>query len=174
MTYVPDLAPFPQIGPYASAFIGVGWLERGHDYTRGVVDEAVIRRLTEFRDRNWEPFGYCGFHNCDICEDSPERTALHADAWGGANLHVPRGRDVFVAPELILHYIRVHQYCPPPVFCDALMACPDMGSDAFFAAMSRTTWADIERQQAGSDAEFERMYAEEIGWYRDWWARRTQ
>jgi hypothetical protein len=35
---------------------------------------------------------------------------------------------IYVCPELITHYVNAHYYKPPEVFCDAVLACPAMGS----------------------------------------------
>jgi len=192
MTYFPDLAPCAYFGgeERATALIAVAWLERGHEYSRGPVPEVVMRRLAEFRLHAWEPFNFFGSHNCDLCEHSPERTArallIPSDEWkkgrrpsGGpdrdglscTNLFVPNGCTLFVAPEMILHYVRSHQYCPPASFCDALLACPDMGSDAYFTAMWGTTWADIERKNMAPGKDFDQIMTQEIQWYRERQAR---
>lgn len=34
-------------------------------------------------------------------------------------------------PELILHYVDAHEYCPPQPFLDAILACPPMRSTAY-------------------------------------------
>lgn len=179
MTYFPDLTPCTYFGEgeLATAFIAVAWLERGHEYARGSVAGAVFRRLADFRAHVWQPFISCGFHNCDLCEDSPRLKEWRKDGHrqgtmdhGGlscTNLYVPSGRKIYVAPEMILHYVKIHEYRPPDQFCDALMICPYVGSDAYFTAMSSTTWADIERRRAPPGQDFDQMMAQEVEWYRE-------
>ena len=192
MTYFPDLTPCTYFGEgeHGTAFVAVAWLERGHEYARGSVAAAVFRRLADFRAHAWEPFNCFGFHNCDLCEDSPRPTAgaefipfkewrkdghqqgtMDHDGLSCKNLYVPSGRKIYVAPEMILHYVRIHEYRPPGQFCDALVTCPDMGSDAYFTAMSSTTWADIERRSAPPGRDFDQMMAHEVELYREWRAK---
>ena len=42
---------------------------------------------------------------------------------------------MYVAPQLIVHYIDAHDYRPPGVFCAAVEACPPLGSAAYFAKL---------------------------------------
>lgn len=61
---------------------------------------------------------------------------------GTNNLLVPGEHEVYVAPELILHYIADHGYSPPEEFCSALLSCPEIPSMPYF-------WRLVE---AGGDA----------------------
>jgi len=54
---------------------------------------------------------------------------------GVYNLFVPGRGCVYVAPELILHYIVAHEYFPPKVFQAAVLSCPKMRSIAYFKAI---------------------------------------
>jgi hypothetical protein len=42
---------------------------------------------------------------------------------------------VFVAPDAILHYVERHNYLPPRQFLDAVITCPEMGSEPYFTAL---------------------------------------
>ncbi len=44
---------------------------------------------------------------------------------------------VYVAPELIVHYIEAHGYRPPDEFIQAVLRCPPQDSPAFHKRMSR-------------------------------------
>lgn len=48
---------------------------------------------------------------------------------------MPGTDTVFVAPELVLHYVRKHRYQPPPAFQKAVLDCPAMESPEYFAAL---------------------------------------
>ncbi len=65
------------------------------------------------------------------------RTKAWSRARGAANLWVPADDVVYVAPELVLHYVTGHKYLPPLEFIDAVMACPEQGSAAYMNRMSR-------------------------------------
>ncbi len=70
-----------------------------------------------------------GLHACDLCP-------RHKAATGAANLFVPALAAVFVAPELILHYVTQHSYRPPDEFITAVTNCPPMKSEDYMAAMA--------------------------------------
>jgi hypothetical protein len=53
------------------------------------------------------------------------------------DLYVPANQVIYVAPELIVHYIDAHQYLPPQVFIDAVLACPEMRSMDYLKALLR-------------------------------------
>jgi hypothetical protein len=52
-------------------------------------------------------------------------------------------RSVYVAPELIIHYIEEHRYLPPPAFCGAVVACPPINSAVYFQALRRNPIGDV-------------------------------
>jgi hypothetical protein len=51
--------------------------------------------------------------------------------FGASNLYVPGNGCVYVAPSMIAHYVDVHSYEPPTAFWEAVMNCPEMGSDTY-------------------------------------------
>jgi hypothetical protein len=53
-----------------------------------------------------------------------ERTGLD-------NLLVPTREFLYVAPELVVHYIEDHGYRPPDQFLEAVQTCPEQGSVEF-------------------------------------------
>src|SRR5687768_10894017 len=98
----------------------VGWLCREEPFTRGVVSPEFVERLREFA-RRWgestEALGwgvFMGVHTCEFC---------HACV-GFGNFGVPRDAKLFVAPDLIVHYVEAHQYAPPIEFIDAVVHSP--------------------------------------------------
>lgn len=126
--WIPDGAgstPFAR----GSDVAAVGWLSPIHPYERGRVAAATIERLAGLlaHPARWLPFVTCGFHTCEFC----------FEAAGSQALLVP-GRDVlFVAPDLVVHYIRRHEYAPPEAFLRAADALPTPGSPPYFAALRR-------------------------------------
>jgi hypothetical protein len=68
------------------------------------------------------------------------------------NLFVPAHDYVFVTPQLITHYVDEHEYAPPVAFQAAVLACPPMGSAAYYDAMMRAApsmmdlWFEQEEQ----------------------------
>ena len=109
---------------HPSLLRAVGWLESGKTYSTGVIDAQILRRLSESCANAWEPCHFWGYHRCDLC--GGEQGPL-----GVNNLFIPGDSFLYVSPELIIHYIEVHQYAPPAEFCAAVLACPSMGSAAY-------------------------------------------
>jgi hypothetical protein len=75
----------------------------------------------------------CGIHRCDLC-----RVQLSDGSVAGyRNLWIPGEGVVYVAPELILHYIEGHHYKPPDEFIIAVLNSPEQSSSAYVDAMQK-------------------------------------
>jgi hypothetical protein len=61
-----------------------------------------------------------GWHSCELCRVAPAR--------GVYNVWIPSDAALYVAPELVVHYIEAHQYRPPDEFIAAVLACPEQGT----------------------------------------------
>jgi hypothetical protein len=124
LAWYPDHADCHYFGALRPSLLrSVGWLERGKPYTRGIVEPAIIDALSQLLKEPWEPCFLMGFHECDLCSGKGQ--------YGKNNLFVPGDGFLFVSPELILHYIKNHEYVPPVAFCEAVLACPPMNSKAY-------------------------------------------
>jgi hypothetical protein len=138
MTYIPDLAPceYFRIDP-EDRLLAVGWLEPDQPYAKGEVDPEFVLALARLLcDPPWTRFSFRGFHNCswrhsERYGDSrlskllgPTHAHLLTGHRGIYNLFVAGKKCVYVAPELILHYISTHGYCPPKDFQKAVLFCP--------------------------------------------------
>ena len=123
MTYYPDLATLDYFNLNDNSILrAVGWLGEESELIAGQVSSQFFNRLCELADNSWQPTFFRGLHDCELCQiqrgEEPAR--------GVANLFIPFGGVIYVAPELILHYISEHQYVPPDVFVEAVVQCPDM------------------------------------------------
>jgi len=128
MTWFSDLSPCTYFGDnFARHLKAVGWLESGHEYATGRVDPLIYQKLVELRSHPWQPFVVLGCHDCEFCQYEP--------ATGSANVFIPAQGFIYVCPELISHYMNAHGYQPPPEFCEAVMACPEMLSMAYLKAV---------------------------------------
>jgi hypothetical protein len=133
MTFYPDLGNETQAA--AGVVIrAVGWLHADHPYPRGDVPAAFVDRLQQFAD-HWaestQTLGlpmFLGWHDCELCSGGPR---------GSGNFGVPAGDVLFVAPELIVHYVQAHGYAPPRAFIDAVMASPLPGTQEYQAAVAK-------------------------------------
>jgi hypothetical protein len=116
---------FPDMGCESLVVTGrhvraIGWLHPDHPYTKGEVSAAFLARLKEFVARSSISaealyFVACdGFHTCEFC----------GRAEGIGNFGVPSGDLLFVAPEMVEHYIEQHSYSPPAEFVAAVLRSP--------------------------------------------------
>ena len=142
MTYFNDLSPCDYF-PVESRepLLAVGWLNREHDFCRGSVDRAFAAKLFELLRDPWQPCVFCGCHECEFCRfsEGPNSFQLRRQndfvRVGCLNLFVPGEGCVFVAPSLIIHYIDSHGYCPPAVFQQAVLACPETRSMRYLRSL---------------------------------------
>lgn len=136
MTFYRDLAPctYFRRRPFRT-LRAVGWLSAAEDYPRGAMRREERASLAALLAECWDPFGpnYRGQHTCELCS-GPR---------GQRNLFVPGDGLIFVAPELILHYIDEHSYLPPRPFVDGVLACPEMGSGSYLSALIREGGRDL-------------------------------
>lgn len=113
----------------------VGWLESGHPYTQGDVPAEFLAALKKHVETAHVVVLFMGLHDCSLCP-AGRRTA------GLGNLLVPTSDRLYVAPELITHYIQDHGYRPPDEFVAAVLACPEQGSATFLELLRpfESTW----------------------------------
>lgn len=122
MTWVPDLSPCPH-WPEGRQTRAIGWLGRGHAFPTAPVDPELIRLLERWpRSPHAPPVE----QRCELCAS--------ACAESGSVI-VPFGQGLYVAPRLIIHFIREHGYAPPEEFVRALgEAALDATLESFDAA----------------------------------------
>ena len=149
MAFYPDLDPCSYFDSAAfrpsSFLLAVGWLEREHPFGTGNFDGELYAALSELAKRPWEPVMCLGYHSCTLCDrsDGLEKTRM-----GGRNLFIPGNGVIYIAPELILHYMKHHLYRPPEEFRQAVVCCPPMSSRAYFKKLkenrgdARIHWKD--------------------------------
>lgn len=105
----------------------IGWLHPAHPYTKGEVPREFLARLKEFTAPSGASaeasyFGaFVGVHACEFC----------GQALGVRNFGVPSGDLLFAAPEMIVHYIEVHDYSPPREFVEAVLRSPLPDSEEY-------------------------------------------
>jgi hypothetical protein len=71
----------------------------------------------------WLAVVSAGVHACDL--GGCDRTS------GTQYVIIPARTRVYVAPDLVAHYVEAHSYLPPSEFVDAVLACPEQSSDAY-------------------------------------------
>ncbi|ODT55460.1 hypothetical protein ABS71_22880 [bacterium SCN 62-11] len=120
MAYYRDLTPCDYF--HGKGLTAVGWLEPEHAFEAGPVPPPFLDALRRLLAFPWFPFGMAGPHQCGFCKS----------VYGSENLLVPGAYELYASPAMILHYIEVHQYRPPQVFQEAVLACPATHTKAYF------------------------------------------
>jgi hypothetical protein len=128
MSYYPDMGTKTQIDE-GSHIRAVGWLSGKRSFTQGEVSPEVMARIKEFATRwgegimalGWGVF--MGLHECELCHDF----------MASGNFGVPCGELLFVAPEMLPHYVEAHDYRPPDEFVAAVMQSPLPGTEEYRA-----------------------------------------
>lgn len=104
----------------SSNLIAIGWLSHKTNFTKGKVSQSFILKLRTLAKKPWQPFASAGLHQCNLCQfNGPSFKE---------NLFIPYKGSIYVAPVAVLHYIDAHWYCPPNIFIEAVLACPEMNS----------------------------------------------
>jgi hypothetical protein len=137
MTYYPDLSACDYFGSTDVPLVAIGWLENGRPVPTGEVPEQVFEELRELLREPWAPVVFAGWHDCDLCvyRYGPSKMRTNPNTVGFKNLFVPGDAKIYVAPELILHYIDQHGYSPPAEFQQAVLDCPTMRSVPYLKAI---------------------------------------
>lgn len=118
MAWFPDLAPFT--GLPGRDLVAVGWLQKGKPYPKAKrVDQELANRLINGAFREPRLRTQRREHRCDLCR----RNAIAR--FGRGELFVVTSDRVFVAPELLVHYVQAHGYQPPKAFVAAVKDAPD-------------------------------------------------
>jgi hypothetical protein len=130
MAFFAELGTETQIvaAPYVRA---VGWLSSEHRFATGQLAPAFVTKLREMC-RLWgsglEALGWPvagGFHTCEVC----------GNVRATGNLGVPGSGVLFVAPEMVAHYVADHSYAPPPEFVEAVLRSPVPGTQEYEQAV---------------------------------------
>jgi len=108
----------------------------------------VRRVLSQLATNPINPCG--GHHDCEFCEPplrkfvfwlSPD-TALASVTEGNGEIRVPamEADIVYVAPQLVAHYVEVHRYLRAAAFVEAVLAFARLSKQ--LAARRRSDWKD--------------------------------
>lgn len=116
MSYFKDLEPCTAFPGAWNNLRAVGWLAKGHDFTRGSVEDGLFERIARVY---WNPPGApTGSHQCEFCGPGEIARVGHGAVF------IPGNGVLYVAPGLLRHYVRKHGYQPPAAFLEAVRTCP--------------------------------------------------
>lgn len=142
--YYSDLSPSYYNVTYndkPARVLNVGWLEKGQPYSQGETTEKFRRKLLDFCLKvDYTTFG---IHECDFCEDESERVAKATINQGydrlrlGSSEILVCGQEniLYLAPDLIYHYVVDHDYQPPDEFIQSVLSSPLPDTTEYQAAI---------------------------------------
>jgi hypothetical protein len=120
MSYFADLTQYRGLARPGTR--NVGWLDTAHEFVKAKAEDEVLERVWEHcamsiaEKRGYHPCAFCEAPGPVIAERNGEARLL-----GTAEIRVfSAAGDIFAAPNLIYHYMAVHNYAPPPAFVEAL------------------------------------------------------
>lgn len=131
ISYYKDLTPYsylPEEIPANFPALNVGWLERGEEFPTGSTSDefaaGLIRLIKDHpraRTRGWHS---CSLPHGDFRLPYPLRVEVDGQAvtLGAAEVRlIGADQRIFIAPDLIYHYVIDHQYLPPKEFVEAVL-----------------------------------------------------
>ena len=142
MTYFADLSTYAYSRFGTDDTLNIGWLDAAHPFPTGSVETDAVDAL-------WQ---YCkvsvaqtrGLHQCELCPPGPGRRYPQAERngekllLGTSEIRVfGEGEKIFAAPTLVYHYVVAHDYVPPRIFIDALIATPAPPAIEYFDRLRR-------------------------------------
>lgn len=119
MTYFADLS-HQSMGAEGEHIRAIGWLHPDYPFSQGTVSAEFLARLKLFASQSALSTKalffaiWCGVHQCEFCGRSI----------GAQNFGVPAADLLYIAPEMIVHYVEAHDYCPPLEFQEAVINSP--------------------------------------------------
>lgn len=130
MTWYPDLGTATMVD-WGDHIRAIGWLHESHSFPVGDSRPEFVRELREITSKasyamdalGWAAFA--GFHTCEFCGEFESIR----------NVGIPAGAILYVAPEMVSHYVEQHSYLPPEEFVEAVLASPDPDTSAYLTAV---------------------------------------
>lgn len=119
MSYIPDLEEgewwhvvdfaYNKSIPDNFDAVMVGWIG-DKIISKGNVSAETMARLEWAYNNRVIDQGCLGEHECEICRNHTDR----------GEILIIDGENMYVAPRMIVHYIKAHSYCPPKEFLSAV------------------------------------------------------
>ena len=131
--YFPDLTEEKK-ERFNFSLIKVAWLEKGMPYTKGDVSKEFLEKLKniglKIRTKGW--------HDCPFCGNAKSSNQYRIEKQG-------KSQKYYDVPQMIIHYIEEHNYCPPQEFIDAVMAYVIEPKDTSFQHCDNPRWQNRNR-----------------------------
>lgn len=116
----------------------IGWLESPHPFPEGDSPSGLLDKLDSLiasSGKHYAAYAFRGQHYCDLGHRRPGGEGTVRETLSHINLWIPGNGVIYLAPALIAHYVEVHRYSPPAGFAEAVLGCPDFGSQAYRTAL---------------------------------------
>jgi hypothetical protein len=122
--HMPDLSEYK----YSNRFplpgvLAVGWLSLTHPFQHGIVPVSLVEKLQVLAvTRSVNQMR--GFHICEFCASPELPISMNGVErfLGSAEIWIPGSNVLLAAPDMIVHYVRDHEYRPPELYLQALEA----------------------------------------------------
>ena len=121
---------FSYLGIKSKKFLAIGWLEPMHAYNQGIVPEKFDQALKHLYHYSWKPAVFLGLYSCHFC--SPGTNILYS----GSDIFVPFKGKIYVAPNMLHHYISHHKYRPPDAFIRAVFHAARIGRILYYISIA--------------------------------------
>jgi hypothetical protein len=115
-----DLEPYtgcPEDDRFDLGPLAVGWLERNEPFDTGKAPADFLAKLAEFCRPEVTVCQTAGARPCPLCRQQ-------VPGLGRGEVRAIGDEDIYAAPDLIHHYVAIHNYRPPPEFIQAVMRGP--------------------------------------------------
>jgi len=118
---------FEDLVPYEASkdesYIGmvplmVGFIYPGANYPKGIVPDGFLEKLRLFLTEDSAVSPNAIPRMCPICKQKVE---VNGRRLGQAELRILGAEDIFACPDMLYHYVEVHDYEPPQTFIDAVL-----------------------------------------------------
>jgi hypothetical protein len=125
-------------------YINIGWIDKDHIFNKGHIDPFIVEYIKTKCHTDCVNMT-AGHHVCDLCypgklsvfdvvginlHEHPVldkyqceiiKNAIHVDnGIGNGEIKIIDGNDIYISPQMIIHYIENHGYCPPDAYIDAV------------------------------------------------------
>ena len=129
-----DLSPFSSVDQILGDrhAKNVGWLSKDHEFRTEAPEPSFLDALRSFCSH--PIIEHRGYHRCEFCRPSIDEQIMAN--WDGSSMKLGSkiicvfGGDttVYLSPDLIFHYVKVHHYAPPEEFVTAVVSGPQPGT----------------------------------------------
>jgi hypothetical protein len=130
MTYHPDLSPFSSIIKHIHdiPLVSIGWLDSSQAFVQGETSDLFRDKLLALCANHHPVIIHLGYHLCQFCPGPahimPIKYKGRVSYPGNSYIFVLGQKIIYVAPNLLYHYVVAHNYLPPKEFIEAVLKSP--------------------------------------------------